>query len=147
MDEDKPLTFYNKAALAGISGAIAGFVGTPADVVNVRMQYDIKLPIQERRNYNHAFDGVAKIVKSEGALSLFHGASMASSRGLLMSVGTLSVYDQTKETLILHNIVHNYVLLHLCASCYAAFATTLLVHPLDVIKTRLMNATPGQYHG
>ncbi|EYC04610.1 hypothetical protein Y032_0087g2111 [Ancylostoma ceylanicum] len=39
---DQPLPFYQKALLAGFSGACGGFVGTPGDLVNVRMQNDVK---------------------------------------------------------------------------------------------------------
>lgn len=42
-------TFLGKVTLAGGSGAIGGFIGTPADMVNVRMQNDVKLPVAERR--------------------------------------------------------------------------------------------------
>lgn len=41
--------FIGKVLLAGASGAAGGLIGTPADMVNVRMQNDVKLPPQERR--------------------------------------------------------------------------------------------------
>lgn len=37
------------ALLAALGGAGGGFVGNPADLVNVRMQNDIKLPKEKRR--------------------------------------------------------------------------------------------------
>lgn len=43
------LLFYQKLLLAGCSGAAGGVLGTPGDVINVRMQNDIKLPPQLRR--------------------------------------------------------------------------------------------------
>lgn len=43
------LGFLGKVALAGFAGACGGIVGTPADLVNVRMQNDIKLPLDQRR--------------------------------------------------------------------------------------------------
>lgn len=43
------LLFYQKLLLAGFSGAAGGILGTPGDVINVRMQNDIKLPPQLRR--------------------------------------------------------------------------------------------------
>uniref|UniRef100_A0A914DAR8 Mitochondrial dicarboxylate carrier n=1 Tax=Acrobeloides nanus TaxID=290746 RepID=A0A914DAR8_9BILA len=135
--------FYDKAIIAGTAGAIAGFIGTPADTVNVRMQHDIKLPVEKRRNYKHALDGIYKIAKNEGFSKLFSGASMASSRAFLMSIGTFSVYDQTKEIVISHEIAHDDVFVHLYVSCFAAFCSTAMVHPVDVLKTRLMN---GTYH-
>lgn len=47
--EDIP--FYQKVALASVAGAAGGLVGTPADMINVRMQNDIKLPVNLRRKY------------------------------------------------------------------------------------------------
>ena len=43
------IPFIQKVLLAGVSGACGGFVGTPGDMVNVRMQNDIKLPMEMRR--------------------------------------------------------------------------------------------------
>jgi dicarboxylate transporter 10 len=46
---DNPAPFYQKFFLAAFSGACGGVVGTPGDLVNVRMQNDIKLSKQNRR--------------------------------------------------------------------------------------------------
>jgi dicarboxylate transporter 10 len=43
------LGFLGKVVLAGAAGAAGGIVGTPADMVNVRMQNDVKLPLDQRR--------------------------------------------------------------------------------------------------
>lgn len=43
------MAFYEKVGLASVAGAVGGFVGTPADMINVRMQNDMKLPAAERR--------------------------------------------------------------------------------------------------
>jgi dicarboxylate transporter 10 len=56
-----PLPFYQKILLAAGSGAFGGFVGQPADLVNVRMQNDMKLPLDQRRNYKHALDGLFRV--------------------------------------------------------------------------------------
>jgi dicarboxylate transporter 10 len=45
------LPFYQKALLAGFSGACGGYVGTPGDMINVRMQNDIKLAPEMRRKF------------------------------------------------------------------------------------------------
>lgn len=41
--------FGTRVAMAAVAGAAGGFIGTPADMVNVRMQNDIKLPAEKRR--------------------------------------------------------------------------------------------------
>jgi hypothetical protein len=48
------------------AGALGAFVGSPADLVLVRMQADGKLPPSQRRNYKHAFEGLARIIREEG---------------------------------------------------------------------------------
>lgn len=40
--------------------------GTPCDLVNVRLQNDMKLPVEQRRNYKHVFDGLFRIARFEG---------------------------------------------------------------------------------
>ena len=43
------ISFLERMTLAGVAGAVGGFVGTPGDIVNVRMQNDVKLPLDQRR--------------------------------------------------------------------------------------------------
>lgn len=62
-------------------------LGTPADMINVRMQNDVKLPVDQRRNYKNAIDGLMKVYKYEGVKSLFNGATMATSRAIMMTIG------------------------------------------------------------
>ena len=90
------LSFLEKISLAAVSGAIGAFVGlfillkifkiikffclfnqlgAPADLVNVRMQNDGKLPIEKRRNYKHAIDGLIRIWREEGPKKLYNGKS------------------------------------------------------------------------
>lgn len=44
-----PMPFYQKLVLAGLSGAVGGVVGTPGDLINVRMQNDVKVASEVRR--------------------------------------------------------------------------------------------------
>lgn len=41
--------FTQRLVMAAVAGACGGFIGTPGDMVNVRMQNDIKLPQEQRR--------------------------------------------------------------------------------------------------
>lgn len=141
-----PLPFYKKVLLGSISGCIGGFVGTPADMVNVRMQNDMKLPPNQRRNYAHAVDGLYRVAREEGLKKLFSGASMASSRGMLVTVGQLSCYDQAKQLVLSTGYLSDGVLTHFVASFIAGGCATVLCQPLDVLKTRLMNSK-GEYQG
>lgn len=46
-----------------MAGGFGSFVGTPFDLVLVRMQADSTLPEVERRNYKNVFDAFGRIVK------------------------------------------------------------------------------------
>lgn len=138
-------SFLTKVGIAGVSGACGGFVGTPADMVNVRMQNDVKLPLEKRRNYKHAIDGLYRVYKEEGLVRLWSGASTATSRAVFMTIGQLSFYDQVKKTLLGTPYFDDNIVTHFVSSLTAGAIATTLTQPLDVLKTRAMNAKPGEF--
>jgi dicarboxylate transporter 10 len=146
-DADHPMPFYQKVLLGAGAGCIGGIVGTPGDMVNVRMQNDMKLPAAERRNYKHALDGLLRVAKEEGPVKLMSGATMASSRATLVTVGQLSFYDQFKQILLLLPMFKDNMVTHFTASFMAGGVATFITMPVDVMKTRLMSAPPGTYRG
>jgi len=141
------ISFLERVGMAAAAGAAGGLVGTPADLVNVRMQNDIKLPVDKRRNYAHAFDGLFRVYREEGFTRLFAGASTATSRAVLMTVGQLSFYDQVKLMLLASGYFGDNPGTHFLSSLTAGAVATTLTQPLDVLKTRAMNAKPGEFKG
>ncbi|NWW98455.1 DIC protein, partial [Caloenas nicobarica] len=141
-----PPPFYQKVLMGAVGGFTGGLVGTPADMVNVRMQNDMKQPPAQRRNYSHALDGMYRVLREEGLKKLFSGATMASSRGALVTIGQLSCYDQTKQLVLATGFLSDNILTHFLASFIAGGCATFLCQPLDVLKTRLMNSQ-GEYQG
>ncbi|RWS30836.1 mitochondrial dicarboxylate carrier-like protein, partial [Leptotrombidium deliense] len=137
------ISFYQKVLLAVVGGAAGGLVGAPADMVNVRMQNDIKIPVALRRNYKHAVDGLIRVYTHEGFKSLFNGASMATLRAVLMTIGQLSMYDQFKYLLLTKASAYfgDGLVTHFTASLMAAGVATTLTQPMDVMKTRMMSAS------
>ncbi|XP_010566433.1 PREDICTED: mitochondrial dicarboxylate carrier [Haliaeetus leucocephalus] len=125
-----PPPFYQKVLLGAVGGFTGGFVGTPADMVNVRMQNDMKQPPALR----------------QGLKKLFSGATMASSRGALVTIGQLSCYDQAKQLVLSTGLLSDNIFTHFLASFIAGGCATFLCQPLDVLKTRLMNSQ-GEYRG
>ncbi|XP_017280829.1 mitochondrial dicarboxylate carrier isoform X2 [Kryptolebias marmoratus] len=138
--ENKTLMpFYQKVLLGAFGGFAGGLIGTPADLVNVRMQNDVKLPAELRRNYAHVLDGLLRVWK-EGIFKLFSGATMASVRGALVSIGQLSCYDQSKQLVLATGYFTDNILTHFLASVFAGGCAIILCQPLDVVKTRIMNS-------
>lgn len=142
-----PMPFYQKVLLAGVSGGVGGVFGTPGDMVNVRMQNDMKLPPEQRRNYKHVIDGMIKVVKGEGFMTLFNGCTMASIRAVFMTIGQVAMYDQIKQMFIHYKLMSDNPVTHFTSSTIAAAIATTLTQPLDVMKTRMMNAKPGEFKG
>lgn len=140
-------SFLAKVGLAAFGGACGGLIGTPADLVNVRMQADIKLPVEQRRHYKNAIDGVFRIANEEGSRTLFNGGTTAVLRAIFMTVGQLAFYDQVKQMLIQSKLMDDTVPTHLFSSIVAASAATFLTMPVDVMKTKMMNAQPGEFKG
>lgn len=70
-------------------------------------------------SYKHAFDGLWKVYKNEGLHRLFSGATTATSRAVLMTVGQLSFYDQVKMMLLASGIFEDNLLTHFLSSLSA----------------------------
>lgn len=126
--------------LSMASGAIGGVVGNPADVTNVRMQNDRALPAAERRNYRNALDGIIRITREEGASTLFRGLGPNVLRGVLMTASQVVSYDRIKVGLVYLGMDESKRTTHFSASLLAGLVATTTCSPVDVIKTRIMNA-------
>ena len=143
-DEGSP-PFERLLVIAGVSGLCGGFVGNPPDIVKVRMQNDVKLPLKHRRNYKHVFHGLNVIMKEEGFLKLFSGVGWASSRSSFLTIGQICFYDTIKSRLLKFSIFHDNLTTHFVSSLIAGAIATTLTQPFDVLKTRAMDARVGEY--
>lgn len=124
-----------------LAGALGGLVGNPSDVVNIRMQNDSTLPIEQRRNYRNAFDGIYRIVKEEQVSSLFRGLTPNLVRGVLMTASQVVTYDIAKSLLVdTLSLDPSKKSTHFSASLLAGLVATTVCSPADVVKTRIMNA-------
>jgi len=141
------IPFLHSLLMAAGAGACGGFIGTPGDMVNVRMQNDVKLPPEQRRNYRHAVDGLIRVSKEEGVRKLFNGADWATGRAVLMTIGQLCFYDQVKALLLGTDYFSDNLVTHFTSSLCAGAIATTMTQPLDVCKTRAMNAKPGEFKG
>ena|ERR1700734_726242 len=107
-------------------GRIGGAVGNPADVLNVRMQNDMSLPVEQRRNYKHALDGLIRLIREEGPSSLMRGLFANTSRGVLMTAGQLASYDEFKKLLLKTGLMGDHLGTHFTASFMAGFVATTM---------------------
>lgn len=134
----KPSTL-NLIAQSSLAGFLGGIAGNAGDVLNVRMQSDFGKPPAERRNYKHAGDGIIRMSREEGVLSLFRGVGANSTRALLMTSSQLASYDLFKQFLMNSLGMRDNITTHFAASLSAGFVATTICSPIDVVKTRIMS--------
>lgn len=140
--KDKTKSMAYLLPISMISGGIGGIVGNPSDIVNIRMQNDTGLPMDQRRNYKNAIDGVYQIIKKEGANSLFRGLTTNLVRGVLMTSSQVVTYDLAKEALIkVFKMNKDSIVTFFSSSLLAGLIATTICSPADVLKTRIMNAS------
>merc|ERR1712106_1156446 len=80
-----------------------------------------------------------------GVRTLFSGANWATGRAILMTIGQLCFYDQVKQTLLETPYFQDNLVTHFTSSLAAGAIATTMTRPLDVLKTRSMNAKPGEF--
>ncbi|KAL4879142.1 putative phenylalanyl-tRNA synthetase alpha subunit [Aspergillus karnatakaensis] len=142
-----PPGFLTLLGMACTSGIIGGIAGNPADVLNVRMQSDAALPPAQRRNYRHALHGLVQMTRTEGFSSLFRGVWPNSTRAVLMTASQLVSYDVFKRVCLENFGMKDNLGTHFTASLAAGFVATTVCSPVDVIKTRVMSASPAESRG
>lgn len=139
--------FQYKLLFGMTAGGIGAIIGTPAEVTLIRMTADGRLPAAERRNYKHAFDAIARIVREEGVLTLWRGWQPTVVRAMVLNAAQLSVYSQAKESLLSYKLMQDGTPAHFVASLISGFVSTLVSIPIDITKTRLQNMKNNEYKG
>eukprot|EP01059_Diplonema_ambulator_P023588 TRINITY_DN390_c0_g6_i1.p1 TRINITY_DN390_c0_g6~~TRINITY_DN390_c0_g6_i1.p1 ORF type:complete len:320 (+),score=68.68 TRINITY_DN390_c0_g6_i1:48-962(+) len=134
------INVFKKMVSSAMAGATAACFSCPADLVLVRMQADGKLPVEQRRGYRNVFHGIRSIIKDEGATQLYRGLRPLVVRGCLVTAGQFTTYDVAKKALITRAGFSDGTKTHLLASTMAGTVSTLIVNPLDVVKSRMMQS-------
>ncbi|XP_041893863.1 mitochondrial uncoupling protein 3 isoform X2 [Corvus kubaryi] len=158
--------------LAGCTtGAVAVACAQPTDVVKVRFQASGALSDSARR-YSGTMDAYRTIAREEGFRGLWRGTLPNIARNAIINCGELVTYDLLKDALLRAQLMtgedgmggHGQVPslcpqhpspgssppldnapCHFVAAFGAGFCATVVASPVDVVKTRYMNASPGQY--
>ena len=91
-----------KSCYGVFAGFIGSLVGNPSDLILIRLQADQTLPKEKRRNYKNFLDAFRRIVKEEGVLTLWRGASPTVVRAMVLNFGMLAPFDEVKERLKIH---------------------------------------------
>ena len=129
------LTTLEKVGCSFAAGGIGSFCGNPFDLCLVRLQSDLTLPPEQRRNYKHVFDALIRIPREEGITGLWKGALPTVSRAIALNIGMLVSYEEAKERLTKKFGPGRKTLL--LASAVSGVFTALFSLPFDNVKTKL----------
>mmetsp|Transcript_27883 Transcript_27883/g.29047 ORF Transcript_27883/g.29047 Transcript_27883/m.29047 type:complete len:290 (+) Transcript_27883:37-906(+) len=137
----KPPTTFQNALASLFSGAIGAFIGNPCDLSLVRMQNDLNLPPNERRNYKHVFDAMIRTVKEEGLFTLWRGSTPTIARAMSLNFSLLVPFEGMKKVLTpyINDVKYRTMTASLCAGVCAC----ILSLPFDNVKTKLQKMKPG----
>lgn len=122
-----------------IAGGCGAFVGTPAEVVLIRMTSDGQLPIDQRRNYSNIINALMRISREEGVLTLWRGVGPTIGRAMVVNMAQLASYSEAKDWLSRSFALQEGIKLHFFASMISGFITTIASMPVDIAKTRIQN--------
>ncbi|NXL70275.1 UCP3 protein, partial [Leptocoma aspasia] len=132
--------------LAGCTtGAVAVACAQPTDAVKVRFQAIGALGSESARRYSGTVDAYRTIAREEGIRELWRGTLPNIARNAIINCGELVTYDLLKDALLRTQLMADNVPCHFVAAFGAGFCATAVASPVDVVKTRYMNASPGQY--
>lgn len=142
LDQEKYFSLMASRILSGItSGAIAITVAQPTDVVKVRMQ------AKSGPKYASSIHAYRTIYTKEGVHGLWKGLGPNVVRNSLVNATELVCYDTIKDALMKNLKFRDNLACHFTSAFGAGFCATVVASPIDVIKTRIMNAAPGKYNG
>jgi len=140
----KTLAVHEKAICSLTAGGIAAFIDTPLDLSLIRMQVDKTLPVELQRKYRNVIHALTSVIKEEGIIKLWKGASPTVCRAMTANLAMLTTYEEAKERLTKRLGKQNYI--SLLSGVIAGITAATVSLPFDNIKTKIqkMKARPGQ---
>lgn len=68
-------------------------------------------------------------------------------RNSIINAAEIATFDYAKDIILSKKLMEDGISCHLVSSAIAGFVACIVGSPVDVLKTRIMNAKPGQYAG
>jgi solute carrier family 25 (mitochondrial uncoupling protein), member 8/9 len=131
--EERMNTPLHKKIIAGvISGGLACYVVSTADIIETRMQDS-----EFSKRYKSIPDCLRQIYRTVGIQGLYKGLTLNIVRNALMNAAELSTYDTWRQ--YAGRLGYDQPYLFLLYGIAAGFAGALVAQPVDLLKTRVMN--------
>lgn len=144
-DTNRNDNLFIRISSAITTGSVCVWFAQPTDVVKVRMQAQTGgVP----NRYSGCINAYLTIAKQDGIRrGLWKGMLPNMARTSIINVGEIVTYDILKSNIVSRNILSDNLPCHFLSAFGAGFCATIIANPVDVIKTRFMNAEEGRYKG
>jgi len=146
-DDGDAMKFAKKIVCGATAGVLGASAGSPLFLVKTRMQIQSNVVpnVGEQYRYRNVFDALAQIYKSGGIKALYTGVSAAAVRVAMGSSVQLSTYDTVKESVMNWTSRPNdSIVVHLISSFVTGIVAVVVMHPFDVISTRMYVQRQGE---
>lgn len=123
------------------AGCLAAALANPFEMTKTRFQaMGTSAKLAQQYEYTSVFGAFASIVKTEGIAGLWRGVSATVLRTGVGSAVQLSTFDGFKLLFIDAGVAQkDSTMLHLLSSFCSGLLVTIVMNPLDVVRTRLWN--------
>eukprot|EP01132_Coremiostelium_polycephalum_P004075 gene4075-5101_t len=141
--------FFLKNLVAGATaGAFGAAMGSPFDLVKVRMQAANMFPNDPQfQGYTTSYSAFREIIQKEGLKGLTRGMATSAQRTGIGSGIQLATYGSSKKFVSQFFEDKSSVGVFLSSSLIAGFLVTIGMNPFDVARTRLYYQGKGNSHG
>lgn len=146
-DHQGDVPLLKKIAAALTTGALGIAIANPTDLVKVRLQSEGRMAPGATRRYTGAMNAYATIMKQEGVNALWTGVGPNIARNAIINAAELASYDQIKQTLLRTPGFSDNAITHIISGLGAGFFAVCIGSPVDVVKSRVMGDSTGQYKG
>eukprot|EP00854_Cymbomonas_tetramitiformis_P025807 gene25807-31576_t len=123
-----PIVLLSAGLLTGILGTI---VANPTDVAKVRMQGG---------EHTSSLEAYRSILKTEGLGGMMSGLAPNMARGALVTAVEFPAFDAFNEILLSFTPGANHTMVAAYAAFLAGLVTTVVVLPVDTVKSRIMSS-------
>ena len=129
-----------------MTGGIAITVANPTDLVKVKMQGQGASMLEGKpRMYKSSLDCYMQLYRQGGIANLWTGWGPNVARNCIVNAAELAAYDQYKQWVIGSGMLKDGIPCHLFCASLAGITACTVGSPVDVLKTRIMNAPEGMY--
>lgn len=139
-------TLVQKIMAGFATGAIGITIANPTDLVKVKMQGQGVAVLEGKPLlYKNSFDCYRRLVAEGGIANLWTGIGPNIMRNCIVNAAELASYDQYKQYALGSGYFRDNALCHVICASATGLTACCVGSPVDVLKTRVMNATPGLY--